>query len=199
MDTLLHIVEIALPLFLIMDPLGNSPVILGMLREYEAPRQRRIILRELCFALAAMVLFQFFGQWLLDLLKIQQPTLRIAGGIILFVISMNLIFPGREGITDSQAKDPFIVPIAIPLLAGPSLLAAIMLYAHREESQLLLLSAMGLAWSVVAAIILAAPFMTRVLGPRGMRASGRLMGLVLILLSVQMLLDGVRMFIATLD
>ena len=184
-----------------MDPVGNAAVCLALLKEHPADRQRRIILRELLIALGVMAVFQLLGNGLLSLLEIHQSTLRVAGGIILFMISLRLLYPYAEGEhPELHARDPFIVPIAVPLVAGPSLLAAIMLYAHRQGpgGGWVVFSGILLAWGASLAIMLFSPGISRLLGPRGMRAAERLMGLLLVLLSVQMLEDGVRLFLDSL-
>ncbi|CCO23670.1 MarC family protein [Maridesulfovibrio hydrothermalis] len=189
------IFEIAFPLFLIMDPLGNLPVCLSMLKEFSPAKQRKILLRELLFALGIIILFMYLGAGLMKMLNIHQSTLRIAGGVILFIISMKMIFPKPEGSATEAEKDPFIVPIAVPLFAGPSLLAAVMVYGSRGDADLTVLSGTMLAWGLTFIIMMAGPTLARILGKRGLRACERLMGLVLILLAVQMLEDGVAFYI----
>lgn len=112
-------------LFLIMDPLGNVPTFLSVLKDI-APRRRRIIIvRELFFALVILLLFLFLGQYLLDFLKLKQESISIAGGIVLFLIALKMIFPSEGGVVGATPEgEPFIVPLAIPLVAGPSTLAA---------------------------------------------------------------------------
>lgn len=190
--------EIAFPLFLIMDPVGNGAISLSLLKDYTPSRQRGIILRECVFALLVIMLFQYVGEGLLGMLDIGQSTLRMAGGAILFIISMKMVFPPAEAETSEATQDPFFVPIAVPLIAGPSLLAAVMVYSHRPESNFILLTAIFFAWTATLLIMLAIPQLTRILGQRGLRAAERLMGLILILMSCQMLEDGVRLFIKTL-
>ncbi len=197
--TLRAVLEVALPLFLIMDPVGNAAVCMTLLGGYGPARQRAIILRELCFALGITVLFFFLGEGLLGFLDIGPSTLRLAGGVILFIISLKMVYPPREPDGDALEQDPFLVPIAVPLIAGPSLLAAVMLFAHQAGGKGgAVLAGIGLAWAATAAILLASPVLTRVLGPRGLRAAVRLMGLILVLLAVQMLEDGVRLFLGSL-
>lgn len=195
MELFLHIITLALPLFLIMDPIGNAAMCIGMLKDFTPRRQRHILLRELVIALVIIVGFQFIGEGLLNLLDIRQSTLRVAGGILLFIISLKMVFPPADTSSDESYSDPFIVPIAIPFIAGPSLLAAVMLYSHREPNALVLLAAIIVAWVGSTIIMLAAPSLKRILGQRGLRASERLMGMILIFLSIQMLEDGARMFI----
>ncbi|MGE4297943.1 MAG: MarC family protein [Desulfovibrionaceae bacterium] len=190
------ILEIALPLFLIMDPIGNAAICLPMLKDMPPVRQRRVLFRELCIALCVTLLFQFIGEGLLGLLDIEQSTLRVAGGCILFIISVRMVFPPATGEhPEALITDPFIVPIAVPLIAGPSLLAAVMVYAHRGTPQTTVGLAVLLAWGAAAVLMLSSPSLLRVLGKRGMRAAERLMGLILVLMSVQMLEEGVRLFI----
>ncbi|GFM37542.1 MarC family protein [Desulfovibrio psychrotolerans] len=195
------IFEIALPLFLIMDPIGNAAMCLPMLSEHSPRKQQRILMRELLFALVIIFMFHYLGEWLLGILNIHQSTLRLSGGFILFMIAIKMVFPQSEGVTELD-RDPFIVPIAVPLIAGPSLLAAVMLYAHKAQSTHpgwvgspnVLLGILA-AWSAAFVIMLSAPALIKYLGKRGMRAAERLMGLILVFLAVQMLEDGVRMFI----
>jgi multiple antibiotic resistance protein len=198
MDVFRTMFELILPLFLIMDPVGNSASCQPILRNYTSRQQRGILLRELGFALVLMVLFQFLGDWLLKYLDLQRSTLSLAGGVILFLISLKMIFPEEHGSLGAHERDPFIVPIATPFVAGPSLLAAIMLYSNRVEDALLLLGAILIAWGVSVLIMLGFTYFQPLLGERGGRAAERLMGLILILLAVQMLEEGVRMFLASL-
>lgn len=194
---------VALPLFLIMDPVGNAAASLAILREHTASRQRSILRRELVFALAILLLFHFLGDAILGLLDIEQSTLRLAGGLILFIIAMKMVFPPEQD-SDPEAvtRDPFIVPIAIPLIAGPSLLAAVMVYARQAQagmmSQASVLGGVLMAWAATALIMAFTPDLARILGPRAMRAMERLMGLILILMAVQMLENGVRLFVQSL-
>ncbi|MFV0421358.1 MarC family protein [Oleidesulfovibrio sp.] len=193
--------EVALPLFLIMDPLGNAALCISMLKGTPSKAMRSILFRELCIALGIIFLFYYVGDAMLAMLDIHPSTLRLAGGTILFMISIKMIFPREEGVVE-KTQDPFIVPIAIPLIAGPSLLAAVMLYAHKAEapfpgSPVVLLGILS-AWAATAVIMLLTPEMTRVLGKRGMRAAERLMGLILVLLAVQMLENGLMLLVQSL-
>lgn len=197
-QTLQAILAIAFPLFLIMDPIGNGVICLTILKDYPPKRQRAIILRELVFALIIIIMFMYLGEGLLGLLEIHQSTLRMAGGVILFIISLKMVFPqSDDSFSDPHLTDPFIVPIAVPFVAGPSCLAAVMVYAHRDSGAILL-PAIGAAWVGTTAFMLLTPALTRVLRKKGMRAMERLMGLILILMSFQMLEDGMRLFIGSL-
>lgn len=191
-----RVLEMAVPFFLIMDPMGNLPACLGLMHGLPPKRQKAILLRELVLALGVAVAFCLAGDALLGFLDIRQSTLRLAGGTILFVISMRMIYPEDVPYDAMRQIEPFIVPIAVPLVAGPSLLSAAMLYARQGPSLLPVLAALFLAWIGTAAIMLSGPAVSRLLGERGLRAMERLMGLVLILLAVQMLEDGVTLYLA---
>lgn len=184
-------------LFLVMDPLGNIPLFLSLLKEYSPKRRQRIILRELLIALAILLIFLFFGQNLLDFLKLQQESVSIAGGIVLFIIAIRMIFPSRHGVMGGRLEgEPFIVPLAIPLIAGPSALATLILLVRNDPARMMdWLFALLAAWLASAIILLSAPFFYRILRKRGLAAIERLMGMLLIMISVQMLLDGIRAYL----
>ena len=189
--------SIVVTLFLIMDPLGNVPVFLSILKDVSPARRRVILLREVLIAYVAMLAFLFLGQYILTILNLNQETISVAGGIVLFLIALRMVFPVAGGFySDAPEGEPFIVPLAIPLIAGPSTLAALMLLRRNEEgAPWELLLAMTIAWVLTAAIILAAPFFYKVLHQRGLIAMERLMGMLLVMISVQMLMNGVSRFI----
>lgn len=180
-----------------MDPLGNIPFYISVLKEIPVKRQRQVILRELLIALFVIVLFHFVGEHLLDFLGISQDTVQIAGGLILFLISLRLIFPNPGDEEKLKlAGEPFIVPLAIPLVAGPSVLAAVMIYSRQIESTLVMIIAIILAWAASLIILLSSPTLGVKLGKKGIIACERLMGLILTFLAVQMFLTGVSDFFA---
>ena len=182
-------------LFLLMDPFGNIPIYIALLKDLSPKRQLTIIIRELLIALFVIVLFTFVGKHLLNLLHVGQETILVAGGLILFMIALKMIFPkGKDPYADNPMQgEPFIVPLAIPLVAGPSVLAAVMIYSHQETNTTLIIS-ICLAWIFSTFILLSAPFLKKILGTRGITAGERLMGLLLTLMSVQMFLDGIHLF-----
>jgi MarC family membrane protein len=186
------IASAALLLFLVMDPLGNIPVYLSALKSVDPARQRRIVTRELLIAYAILVLFLFGGQFILGLLRISDPALSIAGGIVLFLIALRMVFPGAEGALDERVSgEPFIVPLAVPYVAGPSAMAAVMLLMSREPSRWLeWWTALSAAWVACAAILVMGSRLSRIFGQRGLIAMERLMGLVLVAVAVQMFLEG---------
>lgn len=175
-----------------MDPIGNIPLYVSLLKDIDPKRQRRIILRELLIALFVIILFSFLGEYILRLLHISQETIMISGGLILFIIAIRMIFPkGKESLGESPEEgEPFIVPLAIPLVAGPSVLAAVMIYAS-QESHFTMVGAIIAAWLVTLLILITAPHLKKILGSRGIAACERLMGLLLTLVAVQMFVEGV--------
>lgn len=184
----------ALLLFLVMDPLGNIPVYLSALKSVPQGRQRRIVARELLIAYGILVLFLFAGQYVLRLLRISDPALGIAGGLVLFLISLRMIFPGAEGTEEHVKGEPFIVPLAVPYVAGPSAMATVMLLMSREpERWPEWWAALSAAWLLCAAILVLGSRLSRIIGQRGLVALERLMGLVLVAVAVQMFLEGLTL------
>ena len=151
-------------LFLIMDPLGNVPVFLSVLKEVAPERRRVILIREVLIAYAVLLVFLFLGNHVLRVLNLDQETISIAGGIVLFLIALRMIFPERSAFAEAPAGEPFVVPLAIPLIAGPSTLAALLLLQRSEPGATWeLWGAVTIAWVLTAIILLAAPFLYRVL------------------------------------
>ena len=187
----------ALLLFLILDPLGNIPILLSLLKDQPAARQRRILLRELLIALVVLMLFLWGGQYALELMHLRQESVSIAGGIVLFLIGLRMIFPPPEGLMgEIPDGEPFIVPLAIPLVAGPSGMAAVMLLGSQEPARMGdWMLALTLAWGATAVILFSATYLQKWLGTRVLTAIERLMGMVIVAISVQMLLDGIASYL----
>ena len=193
------LVSAVLTIFLVMDPIGNVPVFLGLLKDVKEQRRSWIVARESLFALLILLFFLFFGPALMDLLHIGMAALYISGGVLLFIIALGMIFPNlmHRGIGEEPQLEgePFIVPLATPLLAGPSTMATIMIFTSRQEGMLWRwVLALGLAWIFSTIILLLSHRLSRLLGPRGLLACERLMGMILTVIAVQMFLDGVRQF-----
>ena len=186
-------ISAALLLFLILDPLGNIPVFLGLLEPLAPGRRRIVLLRELLIALFVGLAVLWGGRTVLDAMHLRQESVSIAGGIVLFLIGLKMIFPSPEGMFgDSEAGEPFIVPMAIPLIAGPSGMASVMLLGSQDPGRMLDWSlALLLAWGGTAAILLSATYLYKALGRPVLVAVERLMGMLLVAVSVQMLMDGV--------
>lgn len=187
----------ALLLFLILDPLGNIPVFLGLLKPLPPERRRRVLLRELLIALGVLFVFLWGGKYVLEAMHLRQESVSIAGGIVLFLIGIKMIFPSPEGMFGEVPEgEPFIVPMAIPLVAGPSGMAAVMLLAAQEPGRMGDWSlALVLAWAATAILLFSATYLYKVLGMRVLTAVERLMGMLLVAISVQMLLDGVAAYL----
>lgn len=197
MDSFVQLLSTAFALFLLMDPIGNVPIFISVLKDIDPKRQQYIIFRELVIALIIIIAFDFLGDLLLEFLNVERATLLIAGGIILFIIALKMIFPGKRDpdVDISPDREPFIVPLAIPLVAGPAVLAAVMLYSHEQYSEWITVGAIVLAWIASTIILLSAGYLKKLLGWRGLVACERLMGLLLILISVQMFLSGIVLFL----
>jgi multiple antibiotic resistance protein len=186
----------AITLLLVMDPFGNIPVFLAVLKDYSGRRRRFIILREMVIAFALLVLFLFFGKYILAGMSISEPALAIAGGVILFFISIRMIFPSPSRGEAARTEEPIIVPLAVPLVAGPSSMATVILFSTANPDRLpLLLAALSIAWTVSFVVLFFSDFLHRVIGSRGLNALERLMGMILTTMAVQMLLDGIAKFV----
>lgn len=187
----------AITLILVMDPLGNIPIFLSILGKYDPKTQARIIIRETIIAFIILIIFLFFGKYILHGLHITTYALSMAGGIILFLIALRLIFP-KEYDSDkstSREEEPFIVPLAIPLTAGPSAIATVLLFVTREPGQLLnWFIAVVIATLFFLIIMLSSRGLMRLLGKRGLIAVERLMGMILTTVAVQMFLSGITQY-----
>ncbi|MBV36812.1 MAG: hypothetical protein CMP47_15385 [Rickettsiales bacterium] len=190
----------AVTLFLIMDPLGNVPIFNAILSNIEPKRRSKIVARELVIALVILLGFLFAGNSILSFLGLTQSSLNIAGGVLLFIISLRMIFPGRRGsVDDVEEEEPFIVPLAMPMIAGPSTIAVLLLLSSNQPDQITEWSvALFLSWVVTTILLVLSPRILSVIGQRGSRALERLMGMILIILATQMLLNGIRDFIQSL-
>ena len=184
----------AITLLLIMDPLGNVPPFLSVLKHVQPERRRKVLVREILVAYVVLLVFLFLGKYLLQLLSLQEETISIAGGIVLFLIALRMVFPTDHAIVDAPAGEPFLVPLAIPFIAGPSTLASLLLLQSSSNSTLQLWASLTLAWAVTAAILLSSTILYRLLKERGLIALERLMGMLLVMLAVQMFINGVAKF-----
>ncbi|MDR2871335.1 MAG: YhgN family NAAT transporter [Xanthomonadaceae bacterium] len=193
----MSVLSAAVLLFLILDPLGNIPVFLSVLKPLPRRRQIVVLVRELLIALVVLLLFLWGGRYALELMHLRQESVSIAGGIVLFLIGIRMIFPRPEGLMgEIPDGEPFIVPLAIPLVAGPSCMAALMLMGSSEPERLTDWSlALLLAWGATSLILLSAPLLYKLLGGRALTALERLMGMLLVAISVQMVLDGLGSYL----
>lgn len=196
----MELIAIAVMLFLIMDPLGNLPVFTAVLRHVNPERRRHVLIRELLLSLLIMLLFLFAGGPLLTLLQLQPEAVSIAGGLVLFLIAIKMLFPQAGGLAEAHpGQEPLIVPLAVPLIAGPSILAALVLMAGQHPDNMPGLSlALFAAWLVSSAILLFSELFHRLLGERGLVAIERLMGMLLVMIAVQMFLNGIISYLEQL-
>ena len=179
-------------LFLVIDPFGNVPFFVAALKDVDPSRRRRIIVRELLIAYAVMVAFLFLGQSFLQIVGISGPALTIAGGVILFLIALRMVFPIRgQSAQEEIDGEPFIVPLAIPYIAGPSVLAVELLLMSDEPTRWLVwLIAITAAWFGTSIVVFFGSEVADRLGSRGLIAIERLMGMILVAIAIQMFLTG---------
>ncbi|NII11482.1 YhgN family NAAT transporter [Oleiagrimonas sp. C23AA] len=185
-------------LFLIMDPLGNIPFFLSLLKDVPPQRRRWVVMRELLIALGVLLGFLLGGQYILHMLQLKQESVSIGGGIVLFLIGIRMVFPPVDGgiFGKPGEGEPFIVPMAIPGVAGPSAMAALLLLTNSQPGRTAEWGiALILAWLATAVILLSATYLFKWLGESVLTALERLMGMLLIALSVQMFLGGVATYL----
>ena len=188
--------QIALTFFLVTNPIGNSPAIVALVKDFEFDRQKKILIREGLIALVIALFFQYFGEIFLGMLHVQNFAVSITGGLLLFLVALEMIFStGVSGTTRQQKQEPFIVPIATPILSGPGLMAIIMLYSRQEDDNFKITCAILLAWVFVLAVVGAAPYLQKFLGKKGLVALEQLMGMLLAMMSAGMILNGIRLFV----
>ncbi|GAB3418750.1 MarC family protein [Massilia agilis] len=187
-------------LLLVTDPFGNVPLFVSALNPVAPARRSRIVVRECAIAFLLLLLFMFFGRHFLAALNLTEVSLRIGGSVILLLIAIRMVFPHPDGVLGrTEGGEPFIVPLAIPALAGPSALATVLLFtANSTEEVAIHVAALGAVAVVWLAVFLSADRLQRLLGTQVMTAFERLMGLILTAMSVEMLLGGVRAFVKTL-
>jgi len=190
----MSILSASLLLFFVIDPIGNVPLFIGALKSVERQRHKRIIIRELSIGFIILLLFLLFGRYILVLLQISENALSVAGGIVLFMISIKMVFSGSEKIFEGNLEsEPFIVPLAVPLIAGPSAMAMVMLLVAREPTRILeWVLALLFAWIISGLILFFSDYLSKLLGKRALTAMERLMGMVLTTVAVQMLITGIR-------
>ncbi len=183
-------------LFLVIDPFGNVPFFVSALKDVDPARRKKVIIRELLIAYVVMVTFLFVGQPLLRVLGISGPALTIAGGVILFLIALRMVFPMRGRTTQEDLQgEPFIVPLAIPYIAGPSVLAVLLLLMSKEPTRWpTWLIATTAAWAATSVVVFFGAQVAERLGPRGLVAIERLMGMILVAIAIQMFLTGADMY-----
>jgi len=187
-------------LLLVMDPVGNIPLFVALLRPVEPDRRTLVILRECAIAFLVLLLFVFFGNSILNVLGLSGSSLNIAGGLILFLIALRMIFRRPDGIFgDVISGEPFIVPLAIPSITGPTAIATVILMVSRAPQRMLeWVAAATIAMLITLSLLLFAERLSKLVGERGLLAFERLMGLILTAIAVEMLLQGIQSFVRQL-
>jgi small neutral amino acid transporter SnatA (MarC family) len=194
-------VSAVLLLFLVLDPFGNMPLVAEVLRQVPPKRRGWVVWRECTIAYGVLLVFLFFGKHLMGVLKLSQTSLGIAGGVVLFLIALRMIFPSPGGLFGEGVEgEPLIVPLAVPAIAGPSAMAMVMLMASQEPGRIWEWgAALTLAVTMTAVLLVAAARLLELLGPRVVAALERLMGLILSILAIEMMMQGIRDFVRTLE
>jgi multiple antibiotic resistance protein len=187
-------------LFFIMDPLGNIPIFQSILKEVPERKRTGVMIRELIIAYIILMFFLMAGRPIMNILGLKQSALSITGGIVLFLIAIRMVFPQHGIQSDAEREDPFIVPLAMPLIAGPSAIATLLLMAGSEPDRITAwIGALSLAWGISFFILLSSGMILQFMGQKGLRAMAKLMGMLLIMMAVQMFLDGLQNYIRTLS
>lgn len=190
--------SITLALFLIMDPFGNISTYLKLLEQIPPERKKSYVLREMVIAFILMVGVFIFSDFFFWFLQISDITVRLTSGLVLFLFALKVLFvtptsPRRQ--LPPPGEEPFIIPLAVPLICGPALLATILLFSHLSTDHWMMFGAISLSWLAAIAVLWAGPFFHRLLGDNGLQAVEKLMGMILILLAIQRFMDGVRTFL----
>lgn len=197
MNTKLTLLTITLTLFLIMDPIGNVQAYLSLFKDTPPARQKKIVIREMLIALAVMLSIYALGEYLFNFLELSEVAVRIASGVVMFLIAIKIMFPDATSLrANLPAGEPFIIPFAIPLIAGPALMATILLFGHMEHCRPMMLTAIGLSWMAACIVFFLAPILNRYLGKNGLTAAEKLMGMVLVMLAIQRFMEGVQQLVA---
>lgn len=183
-------------LLLVLDPFGSLPIFISVLQGVAPERRRRVAVREAVIAFGVLLVFMLAGQAFLALMRLSERSLEVAGGVILLIIAIRMIFAGGAEVYASDAqREPLIFPLAVPLLAGPSAMATVLLLASRQPDRLMhWIGALTLAMAVSGTVLLAADRIRRWLGESMVSAIEKLMGLVLTAIAVEMILAGLKRY-----
>jgi multiple antibiotic resistance protein len=194
------IFQLAMIFFIVTNPIGNSPTIIALIKGHDIHKQQKILFRESMFSMILAIFFLFLGETFLGTLHIQNFALRISGGVLLFLVALKMIFSNNgNDRAEAPKEDPFIVPIATPLLSGAGLLTMIMLYSQQEGNDFKILLAILTAWIGVTAVLVTAPYMQIFLGKRGLAALEQLMGMLLAMIATEMVVKGTALFLKALS
>ncbi len=184
-------------LLLVLDPFGSLPIFISVMRGVDPPRRTRVAVREVAIAFAVLLVFMVAGQSFLSVMRLSERSLEVAGGVILLIIAVRMIFTsgGEIYAADGEAREPFIFPLAVPLLAGPSAMATVLLLASRQPERLLhWVGALTVAMVLSGAVLLSADRIRKLIGASMVAAIEKLMGLVLTAIAVEMILAGLKRY-----
>lgn len=191
-------------MFVVIDPIGLAPLFIALTRGMTPAQRRRIAVRATAVAAFVLALFAFFGEALLGFVGISMPAFRIAGGILLFLTALDMLFERRTKRREDRAEgeevdadDPSVFPLAIPLIAGPGSIASVILLLGEKpgiEGMITVLGITALALLVMMSVLLASSILDRIFGKTGIDVITRLLGMLLAALSVQFVLDGLAAF-----
>ncbi|MEF9995797.1 MAG: MarC family protein [Burkholderiaceae bacterium] len=186
-------------LLLVADPIGGIPIFIAALKDVPPERRTRVIVRECLIAFLVLTTFAFFGRPFLDLIGLSDVSLQIGGAVVLMLVALRMVFPHEDGVFgQSPGGEPFIVPLAVPALAGPSALATVLLLVGKDPSRTWVWIGAVAVTMIVSAIVLAfAERIQKLVGERTTVAFERLIGLVLAAIAVEMLLRGIRTYVAS--
>ena len=184
-------------LLLVLDPFGSLPIFISIMRNVAPERRTRVALRESALAFAVLLAFMGAGQAFLSLMRLSERSLEVAGGVILLIIAMRMIFASGAEVYagDGKSREPLIFPLAVPLLAGPSAMATVLLLASRQPERLFdWIAALTVAMAVSALVLLGADRIRKWIGSSMVSAIEKLMGLVLTAIAVEMILAGLKRY-----
>lgn len=190
--------DISLALFLVINPFGNLPAFLPLLKDFDRAHQQRILLRECFFSFLVGLFFACIGESFLSILAIEEHSVRISGSVLLFIVGITMIYPELSLSPSSKTKpeEPFFVPIATPIVSGPGVIATIMILASRPDvTNSMLFASMIVTWSLVGITMVGGPLLMLVINDRGLQAMERLMGMIILLLAIEMFRSGLYKFI----
>jgi MarC family membrane protein len=183
-------------LLLVLDPLGSLPIFIPIMRDVAPERRRMVALREVGIAFAVLFAFMFFGDAFLQLMRLSERSLEVAGGVILLMVAIRMIFSAEGGVYGTpEGKEPLIFPLAVPLLAGPSAMATVLLLASRQPTRVVTwVAALACAMLVSGLVLLLCDRIRRWVGDSVISALEKLMGLVLTAIAVEMILAGLKRY-----
>ncbi len=187
--------SLALTFFIVANPLGNSPAILALIKDYDFNKQKKLMFRESVFALFLALFFQFFGEVFLGVIRVEPYSLSYCGGILLFLVALSMIFPIPPDEAAESKTEPYFVPIATPLISGPGLMTVIMAKAQEQPDWWIVTLAVLVAWIPITLTLVGSPLLQKVLKRRGMIALEQLMGMILMLISIEMIVSGTALYL----